>query len=87
MDIPNTYDTSHSNFNDDCSFITSSFSIQSRFIQAFVQPANMLQVILQVLFLFMQVCDVCVNFRIYHSQSKCELASGYLIKMAGLLYF
>ena len=33
------YGTSHRNFNDDCSFITPSFSVHSGFIHAFVQPS------------------------------------------------
>ena len=36
------YGTSHSNFNDVCPFITSSFSIRSGFVQAFVQPSFIL---------------------------------------------
>ena len=33
------YGTSHRNFNDDCSFITPSFSVHSGFIHTFVQPS------------------------------------------------
>ena len=38
FNLSSYYGTSHSNFNDECLFITVSFSIHSGFIQAFVQP-------------------------------------------------